>query len=41
MKELNGFYETNCFDFPEKYLLLNEAKVVFLQDILGFYQKQY
>lgn len=39
MKELSGFYDQNAYDFNDKHLMLTEAKVVFLSDMLNFFAK--
>ena len=41
MKELHIFYESNCFDFSEKMVMLNESKVAFLQDLFAHFTKLY
>ena len=35
LRELSNYYESSCYEFPEKRLYLAEAKTQFMADILG------
>jgi hypothetical protein len=39
LRELSNFYDANAYDFKEKLPMLNEAKIVFLKDILAYFAK--
>jgi len=41
LKQLEAFYQEQTYDFPEKQLLLAEAKTHFMQDILFFLCQQF
>ena len=40
LRELSNYYESNCFEFPEKRLYLAEAKTQFMADILNIQGRQ-
>ena len=40
LRELSNYYESNCYEFPEKRLYLAEAKTQFMAEILNIQSRQ-